>query len=45
MEKAFEGVGAILDHRANIGGMNQAQLDDVLHATESKIIDVRMKME
>ena len=43
--KAIAGIRGILDHRANIGGMGRAQLEDLLHITSSKILDVRMKME
>ena len=40
MGRAVEGVGAILEDRQNLRGMTRDQLDDLLHATASKILDV-----
>ena len=45
LEKAVAGVRDILNNRANVRGMSQAQLDDLLHGIDTKIKDVRMKME
>ena len=45
LDKAIAGIQAILNHRANVGGMTHAQLDEIVHMVSPKIAEVKSRLE
>ena len=45
LDKAIAGIQAILNHRANVGGMTHAQLDEIVHMVSPKVAEVKLRLE